>query len=263
MSQQHILIPIGETISSAWKKIKGAKASFFAAFGILFLIALGLGILESMTETISVALEGAIKFVGQVFMYFLQMGLIYMGIQRAADSPISYRLMFRAFTNSKILLNLTLVYFLQLLILIIPIFMMVYAFISIASENTANISTSVGPSGILPFLITSIGQISISTTSFLLLVAGFTLGTFLALRMIMSAGLVLDKNKSGWQAIKLSFRLTRWNVCRLICIYLIQVGIFFLALIPIGIGLIWVLPFHFICYGLIYKKFISSHPTLV
>lgn len=77
---------------------------------------------------------------------------------------------------------------------------------------------------------------------------------YLYCRLLISTGIVLDKKTNPWEAIKQSFRATRANVLRLVGISLILLIIFFISILPLGIGLIWSLPLLYIAYGMIYHR---------
>jgi uncharacterized membrane protein len=84
---------------------------------------------------------------------------------------------------------------------------------------------------------------------------------YLSLRLLMGMGLVLDRGATPWHAVKMSFRATRSNVWPLIGIILAELGILIVSAIPLGIGLIWTLPFVWVVYGTVYKRLSVNIPT--
>lgn len=244
MSKQRYLIPVWETVTTAWQNVKGSKGSFWAALGIFFLISFGLGMIEGLVESASVKAGHAISFVCEILIYFLQMGFLFMGIRRAQGSPISFKMLFYVFSHANILIHVILLYLLQLVIILLPIFLMTFCAIFMANAWDS-----------APYQFT-LGLVGCG----LLFLLGFIAVIYLTLRMIIAMAFVLDKQSKAWPAVKQSFKATRGNIWRLIGLFLIQLGIFIVAIIPLGIGLIWAIPFGFICYGLIYKRL--SSPAL-
>lgn len=229
MSGQVYILPVGSTITSAWEKIYGAKKTFWAALGLLFVIMFSIGFLEGLTEPLSIV-SGALKVIGNILGYFLQLGLIYIGIKHAKDMPINYKMLFAVF-HLDYILRLVGLYILQTLIFIAPIL--------------------IGALGIFLFIL---GNAITMTLGILLCITAFIVMVILAIRLSMSMAYVLDMKSSPLAAIKNSFTATRENFWNLLGIFLLQVLIVLVSIIPLGIGLIWSIPFLFTCYGLIYKQ---------
>src|SRR5207247_234690 len=66
---------------------------------------------------------------------------------------------------------------------------------------------------------------------------------FLLMRMYLTRALVIDQKINPWRAMKLSFRATKSKVWRLIGLTIVNAVILIISMIPIGIGLIWTLPY--------------------
>lgn len=222
-------LPVYETIGKAWKKVYGAKGSLWAALLINILISFCFGFISGLLQDSASFISNIINFVGQVISFLLQLGILYIGIRRAFDLPISYKMMFQA-CHLDIAWRVICVYLLQLVILIIPIIIMIVSGIMYMQAS------GVAMFGIIGVLI------------------GVIVFIFLAMRMSMSMAFVLDKETNPWPAIQQSFKVTRSNVWRLIGISILQMCILIVSVIPLGIGLIWTLPFVFILYGMIYKN---------
>ena len=79
---------------------------------------------------------------------------------------------------------------------------------------------------------------------------------YLAMRLYLAKGIVLDQQVGPWAAIKKSFRATKYNVWRLIGLTLLNAIILLVSVIPLGIGLIWSLPYLFINYGMVYRRLV-------
>lgn len=227
-------LPVEETLKSAWAKVHGAKSSIWAALGIFFAIVFCLGIIQGITETINNGLFQTMKFITNLISYFLQLGVIYIGICRAKDQPISYQLMFRPF-NLHRALSIIGLYIAELILFIVP------ALIGVAGVFVLNATFPI--SGALGALM-----IAASGLAFIYLVA----------RLIPSLAIILDQDANPIDAIKQSFHLTRGNVLRLCLLSIIQILIIVISAIPFGIGLIWTLPFTFITYGMIYQTLLKN-----
>lgn len=225
------LIPIRDTIETAWQKVSGSKLPIWGAFGLVFLIMFCFGLVSGAMQFFTPKLAWVFGAIMELFGVLLQAGILYLGIQRAKDSPIAANLVFRA-VNSSLAWKVIAVMILVVLILVIPIlFEVAGLFLTITQQNTL-----LQVVGCIISLISSIAII------------------YLAIRMKLSIGFVVDRESDPWQAIQQSFNATRCNVWRLIGIYLIQALIVFISAIPLGIGLIWTIPFSLILYGTMYQR---------
>ncbi|EKD70733.1 MAG: hypothetical protein ACD_46C00426G0004 [uncultured bacterium] len=226
-------LPVWETITTAWQKVHGSKSVFWGAFGLMFAIVIGLGIAKKIIQTLIPipGIDTLMKFFLQAIAYLLQIGMLYIGIKRAADLLIEYRQIFRPF-QANIIIQIFLLYILQILIYL-P---MVLLLLSI---------------GMIFTLLSTIGLGFLSILFFIL--AGLLI-VYISIRIVLAPAFILDQSQNAWGAIKHSFYATRKNFWQLFAIYLIEFIIITISAIPFGIGLIWSLPFSLICYGLIYKN---------
>lgn len=227
-------LPVEDTLRSAWAKVYGAKQTIWMAFIILLAIVFCLGIIQGLTEVASTTLSGFIKLITNVVSYFLQIGVLYIGICRAKDLPIHYQQMFRAFSLQRAL-NIVGLYIAEIVLLIVPAL--------IAGAGGFITAASFPAAGLIGILVLCLGVIA---------------GIYLVTRLLPSLALVLDQDLGPIQAIKLSFKLTEGNVLRLLLLSLIQILILIISAIPLGIGLIWALPFTFITYGTIYQNLLKG-----
>ena len=229
MSEQAFVLPVWDTINTAWTKVSGTKKTFWAAIGILAAIMFGIGLLEGITEK-AWAISGFLQIIGNVLGYFLQLGLVYIGITRAKDMPINYKMLFATF-DLQIALRLVGLYILQTLIFLIPVI--------------------IGALGIMLYMTDNIAMQGFGV---ILIIASGICTIIIAVRLSISIAYVLDADEAPLAAIKKSLAATNGNVWHLIGIYLLQLLILGISVIPAGIGLIWSLPFLLICYGMIYKQ---------
>lgn len=224
------LIPVGETISTAWNKVKGTKGSIWAAIFLLILITIGLRLVQLFIVSLIPGLEWITNAIIQLIDFLMQIGLLYIGISRALDLPFSFRMMFRPF-EFYMALKIIGTYLLQVLIMIpFAIILMVAFFVQ---AMTMDFST------LLAILIGFVGIIGI---------------IYITLRMYLAMAFVLDRGVMPWPAIKLSFLATRSNFWRLVAIIILELLIILVSLIPLGIGLIWTAPFVYILYGVVYRN---------
>lgn len=232
MPNNHYSIPVKDTLKTAWGKVYGAKKSMWAAFSILFVIMFGLGFIQGLLEQFfpKNKFVSTLGFIINIVGYFLQMGTLYMGILRANDKPINFKMLFHAFKVDTGI-RVALLYILQIAVFI-PVFLIVFlgGFISAMWPADA----------IIPAMA--------------LYAIGFCLLVFLAIRMQLSMGFVLYAGKDAWPSIKASFKATKGNVWPLLALLIAQILVLMVSAIPLGIGLIWTLPFTLICYGTIYQR---------
>lgn len=221
-------LPVWDTINAAWIKVSGSKATFWGAIGILAAIMFGIGILEGITEK-SWAIAGLIQMTGNILGYFLQLGLIYMGITRAKDMPINFKMIFNTF-DLQLALRIIGLYILQTLLFLIP--------------------AAIGATGIFIYamggLMSAVGAILVICSIIGIIV--------LVIRLSLSIAFVLEAAAAPVEAMKKSIAATDGNFLSLLGIYILQLIILLASMIPLGIGLIWSLPLALICYGMVYKQ---------
>lgn len=234
MIGQEYKLPIEETLKTAWEKVSGSKSTFWIALIITFAVLISMaGVLAAIAMLIP-GITPLFQFISQLIGYIFEMGLIYMGIKRSQNLPINFAMIFYPL-NLDLLLKLVGLYLLQFLIFLVPIIVIV------ASLFFYPISAGMLGLGILLTLIGSLGII------------------YLAIRMVLAMAFILDTNAGPWNAIKLSFRATHCNFWRLLFIIVLQSVIIAISVIPLGIGLIWTLPWAFINYGVFYKKLADNN----
>src|SRR3990167_2732083 len=237
MENNIYLLPIIETISTAWQKVKGSKATFLASIAIVILIKIAFIWLSHMT--ISLPIVNIIITIIDVVIYLLLIaGLLYLGIRRAFGLPITYPMMFTTF-RTEMALKVIGILLLKLIIIAIPVFLTLLLSILL----TAIFGSM---EHILKFLLV------------LLYIACLAAYFYLILRLFLGVAFVLDKNATPLQAIKLSFQATQSNVWHLVGLFIIQQLILIISIAPFGIGLFWTFPFLFILYGTLYKNLLAN-----
>lgn len=225
-------LPIGDTISAAWSKIYGAKASFWAAFIVSYLISLGLTLLSSICMHIMFPLGILVAITAVCIFILLQIGLYYMGILRADNQPINYKQIYFPL-SAAMRLNMLGLILVQSLIMLIPGMIAYFA----------------------TYLMNQADQHSFfALIAVALYVASLLLGIYLILGMLLAMGYVLIKNMTPIEALTNSYKHAQAHLFELFVIYIIFSIIYFLLGLPFGIGLIWGIPFSYVLYGEIFLR---------
>ena|SRR5579862_1755258 len=234
MNNTSRLLPIEDTITSAWIRVKGAKSSILGAYCLILFISFGFHFLNTLLKEYS--LDIVLTLINYILNFLFGMGIMYIGIQRAFNLPISYGLMFDVF-ELRIAMRLIGAFIIKQLI-----------FFSIS----------------IPALVISFGLVTASKeTSFLDFAVIFSVLFFLFLffiaiyinvRLSLSYGFIIQQKTDLMSSLKLSWEVTNQNFWRIVLTMLILYFILILSAIPLGIGLIWTLPLIIIGYGMIYKN---------
>jgi uncharacterized membrane protein len=92
---------------------------------------------------------------------------------------------------------------------------------------------------------------------YVLIIIGFCLlvlpGIYLAVAYGLAMPLVVEKNLSPWEALETSRKAITHHWFGVFGLYIVFVLIAVLATIPLGIGLIWVMPMMLIAMGIVYR----------
>lgn len=220
---------VGETIYSAWQKVHGAKATIWLAVFITFIIGFGIGLIAFSLAKVMPLLGNIAFIIYGVITYLLAMGLVYIGLRRGQDLPISFEMIFQAFKPSLAFKSIAF-YILLVIVLLIPMLIPV------------GIHSIAGDSTILRLLTA------------LLFIAGYLVMIYLVVRFSLGLMFILDKEVGPVNAFTLSYRATRCNFWRIFVIHILLSLIYSISMIPLFIGLIWTLPLLLISYGVIYKN---------
>jgi uncharacterized membrane protein len=229
-------LPVFDTIKTSWKWVDGSKAVFMGALGLIFLISFGAGMISSIFKMLSPHIEILFNFVLQIVIVLLQVGVYYIGLQRAFNKPITATQVFHCLQYPLLFIVLG-AYLLQIALFVLP-------------------------SGLM-FLPTALQNMGIASAflSFIFYTAGIVLtfaAMFVGIRISLFYFFILDQNKNSWEAIKASYLLTEGNFWRMVGVYLLGVLILTISAIPLGIGLIWTIPLMNIMYATIYKQLMEN-----
>jgi uncharacterized membrane protein len=89
------------------------------------------------------------------------------------------------------------------------------------------------------------------------------------MRLYLALPITIAEKVWPWTAISESFASTKGHVWQLILLLALNIGIFIVSCIPLGLGLIWALPYGLINLGMVYRMLrgdqtkVESNPTLV
>ena len=118
---------VGELVKEAWQKTKGAKGSIWGGamvmYLILFAISLGgsFGLMQIYGEsdpTMAMGVNGGLQMITAWFSMLFTGGLMLMGVRRALEQRVSWKLVFAGFSGAKIL-PMSIAVFLQFVLIMI------------------------------------------------------------------------------------------------------------------------------------------------
>ncbi len=102
---------------------------------------------------------------------------------------------------------------------------------------------------------------------YVLILIGFCLlilpGIYLAVSYYYALPLVVEKNLNVWQALEASRKAVTHVWFKVFGLFLLLGLICVLAIIPLGIGLIWALPLTMIAYGVVYRNIFGVEQTVI
>ncbi|BDD89408.1 hypothetical protein DPPLL_37730 [Desulfofustis limnaeus] len=97
----------------------------------------------------------------------------------------------------------------------------------------------------------------------LLITSGFVLlilpGIYLSVGYSLTLPLMIDKGYGPWQAMEISRQLIHPQWWRVFALYVVMYVIYLLSCIPLGIGLIWMVPLFFVLTGVLYQRLVATN----
>jgi uncharacterized membrane protein len=242
IEKQH-KFPVFDSIKLGWQKIKGFKATFWVAIGIYILLYLVIGLVGGVTAFLYQWLkqlpaqainpvEIIFHVITYIFVWLANAGFFYLAIRHIAKLPMQSRMMFRTF-DGVFAVKIIGTILLAGIILVIPLALL---FIPTFSPNLFFLNSSTKILAALCYLI------------------GMILFVYLLVRLSLSVLTVLDRRVNPLEAVKYSWIGTRANFWRLFGFYIINFFILLAGVIPLGIGLIWTLPYAFLAHGVAYQN---------
>ncbi len=97
----------------------------------------------------------------------------------------------------------------------------------------------------------------LGTIGFLLLILP---GIYLAVAYTMAMPLLIEKKMGIWEALETSRKAVSKRWFTVFAIFILLAVLFILAAIPLGIGLIWMLPLGIVTMGVVYKTIFGVNP---
>lgn len=252
MTQNPIHLPVIETVKAAWSRVHGAKAAMWGVLVciiILRVIMAGINKVfapesEMVVSQLALFLVFGIGFVLLMLSTVLNWCLIYLGILRASDQTIHFNQAKYVF-NLEIFFKMIGAIILKVLILL-PAIILLYLPKEIAIADGRDPNLTANTHGVHALFFAAC------------YIVGLILGVFLSLRLWLTSAFVLMNKANPWLAVKLSFHATRSNVFRLIGLFILNGIILMVSAIPVGIGLIWTLPYVMINYGVVFRTLVPS-----
>lgn len=84
-------------------------------------------------------------------------------------------------------------------------------------------------------------------------VLAFIPSALVGMGLVFTVPLVLERGLSPVQAILISLKLFARGWPSILLLHGVMLALFFVALVPMGLGLIWVAPLYFNCKGILYR----------
>ena len=210
---------IREIVSEAWKKTSGAKGTIWLAMLLYIVVA----------TPVSVGIPILLELIG-------------LSSQPAPGEPYNAMVVLGFIVSQIIILSITLP--LGAGLFMVGLKIAVGATVS-STEVFGHFHKT------LPLLV------SVILIYFMMLV-GFALlilpGIYLLVAYYLAIPLIVEKNLSPWQAMEASRKAITKCWFRFFGLGILILLIAAVAMIPLGIGLIWVMPFIFIAYGIVYRN---------
>lgn len=217
---------IMDAVKQAWHKTKGAKGTIWLAVIISIIINVVLELLNYLTNQ-----NIFTNIISYIITNLLTMGIVLIGTRRALDLPIKYSMIFEAF-QLKYGFRLLLTIILFTLVFVIPI--LLFIIFQVYQEEMGIILTSI------------------------LYLINLCITIFLMIRLSLTFRVAVMQDVSPWQAIKQSFIATKHHFWRLLGLVALNILILVVSIIPIGIGLIWTVPYFIISWGIVYRNLIAA-----
>lgn len=217
---------ISELVSMAWHKMNGAKATIWLAVLIGFVINVVFEFIDYLTDR---------NFITGILSYIvsnlISMGVVLIGTRRALDLPIRASMLFEPFRwRFGLRLLLTIILF----------------------------SIIVGIPAFLLFIFAALYQQIGTLVSIILSVIMFAIIIYLVVRMSLTFRIAVMQDVNPWHAIKLSFIATQQHFWSLLALLIVNFLIIVVSIIPIGIGLIWSIPYTIISWGIVYRLLVVA-----
>lgn len=222
-----------ESIKTAWVNVKGAKGTFWLVlltlFAVFWIYSLFFNLLFFQIQiTPPLRLLFILGDFAMLLLYLcILLGLVYLGICRANEVPITYRMIYFTF-RPRLLIKAVALWGVQLLLVLPGVGLALYSRLAPLNPRAMILAYS----------------------GLVLLMAGL----YFLVRFKLTIAILINEDLGLREALMKSFQLTRFNVLKLIGLYIFNYIIILLSIAVAGIGLFWSLPYLFINYGVVYKR---------
>lgn len=243
-------LPVNEVLKEAWVYLDGFKGTFWLTVLTVFFIAMIYFVIlakidpELLTTTnrtffiprqhLSLAAE-LFKIITQLTFALFFYGILYLSLKRVAKPRTKLRMLFDVF-KYPLVFNLIGYHIIKLGFFGIFTFVILTGPIN-SSSNIAKLITS-------------------STYLISIIVVALALYYFI-FRLFLSSLVILDKGFNPFKAIKLSYYATAGHTLRIFMLFILLNLIILISALPVGIGLIWSLPFATLVFSVIYKRLLG------
>lgn len=234
---------IGGLFSEAWRFTRGFKLNFFLGF-LLY-------------SAISYAVMLLVMFIFGIFFFVTLLGV---GFQFHNISALEGQLAHNPVFIGAIVM-LYIVYLLVMMLLNIPMVTLMMGLFVMSQKHLNGLKVLIVNDLFAPFKVFwKLLLVQILVSVFYIL--GFMLFILPGLYVLIGASLSVlllfaYPNSSALDVLKASFKIVNKHFFRILGMFLLLLLINIAAMIPLGIGLIWSLPFSYLCFALLVQKVIE------
>lgn len=228
-------LPLRKIMQEAWQQVHGCKLNFFLAFLMTIVTYLVLAIFATLLHHAPWT-----RIVFLIFEILLQAGMTYLGIRQVFKQPLSTIIVFKAFTPRLALYNFLAIIATYVLFFLINLIFFLLAIFLIHSAS--------GP--IANFMF------------YCIIALGFFIGIYVLIRFSLVMSVIMaQKEATASTAFSESYHATEGCFWKILGFYFFSILLLLLGLSTLGIGFIWIIPFLFITWGLIYRHLIGDKFT--
>ncbi|MDR3491814.1 MAG: hypothetical protein P4M12_07225 [Gammaproteobacteria bacterium] len=231
MADNDYILPVMDTVKEAWAKVNGFKG---VVWGFLILAYIALIILVAVNNQIHGALHALGGILTQLLGCAMMWVLLYMGILRALGRPVNLAVT-SYLLQPKMFAYLVGAYLIKTVIPGIII-------------------------GLSVVLIMFVGQSHFMAT--LIIFLAVIVVFYVLMRMYLIVDFVLMNDMNPIAALQASLKATQFNVVSLMGLTLLNLLLYIASIIPLGIGLIWFVPYIQVCFGEVYKKLVVDRAPI-
>jgi hypothetical protein len=217
---------IFDALKETWARIKGFKATNLGAYTIMFLPSFIAGLLSSLFDD-NHAIALLITLTGTVISYPLIAGYMMLGVKRAANLPVTTLMVLDYFKDT-----------LRIIALIITQGIMYFFPFAI---------------GILLTTVATKTQAGLNILLHIMGLGFFLFAIYLFVSYTFALPLLVEKRLSIWSALEISRQAVTQHFFKIFMTLLLAAIILVLSAIPLGIGLIWTIPFMNLLFGALYR----------